>query len=478
MTPQASQLIALAPEWALCAGILAVFGAMLARLRYSRAYAAAFAAALVALLAAALTLGEDSLHFRRAYRVDLFSQLFKLLILGGLCAILQFGRDLKDIRPGARSEYVFFLLTTALGLLVLASSVELITLVVALETASFSLYLLVPLRDEGRGLRIQLESAIKYVLFGLVSTGLMLWGISYLYGVTGTTALSVLAERLGPLTGNPLVVVGIGFALAGAFFKLAIFPFHFWITDVYEGSSNETAALIATLPKLGGMAVLVRFALLIPPGEQVLVDLLWVLSVCSMFYGNLAALVQKDLKRMLGFSSIAHAGYLIIGMVSLGERGFALAIYYTAGFVVMYLACFLVICQVSQRGENLAVEDLAGLHRRSPLLALTLAGGMFALAGIPPFVGFMGKFLLFTSAWSDGFRVLVILAALNTAVSIYYYLSVVRVSYTGDPEGRVPVRPGPAIQALCIALLGLMVLLGVAPESLVETIRLAVLGLR
>ena len=472
------QIMALMPELTLCFGILAVFFISLGESTFSKAYRAALATSIFALLVTVMTLSENSLHFFATYQVNLFSQLFKVFILFGLCTTILFGRELKDIRENAKPEYLFFLLTATLGLLVLVSSIELITLVVALELTSFSLYLLVPLRDEKHGLRIQMESAIKYVLFGLISTGIMLWGISYLFGITGTTDLPEMAVRLKPMRHNPFAVIGIAFALAGVFFKLAVFPFHFWIPDVYEGASNETAAIISTIPKLGVMAVFIRFALLISPEEKSLVELLMILSICSMFYGNLAALVQRDMKRMLGYSSIAHAGYLLIGMIALGEKGFALSIYYMAGFLVMYLSCFLVVCKVSRQGENLSIEDFSGLHKRSPLLALTLGSGMFALAGIPPFVGFMGKFMLFTSAWDSGFRTIVIVAALNTAISIYYYLSVVRIAYAGNSGEREPVTLDPATKILSILLIVLMVLLGIAPTSLIDTAYLSVLGLR
>jgi NADH-quinone oxidoreductase subunit N len=473
-----NQAMAIAPELILCIGILAVFLTSLGESLFSKARKAALAAAILALLAAAATLSENSTLFFGTYQVNLFSQLFKLMTLFGLFVTLLCGWELKDIRENARAEYLFFLMTGTLGLLVLVSSIELITLVVALELTSFSLYILVPLRDETHGLRIQMESAIKYVLFGLMSTGLMLWGMSYLFGITGTTDLPEMVIRLKPLLHNPFAVIGIALTLAGVFFKLAVFPFHFWIPDIYEGSSNETAAIISTIPKVGGMAVFIRFALLILPEEKSLIDLLMILSVCSMFFGNLAALVQKDAKRMLGYSSIAHAGYLMIGIITLGEKGFALSIYYMAGFLIMYLACFLVICKVSQRGENLLIEDFSGLHKSSPLMALTLGTGMFALAGIPPFVGFMSKFLLLTSAWEDGFRAIVIIAALNTAISLYYYLSVVRIAYTGHPNERAPVTLDRGTKLLSILLIALMVLLGLAPTPLIDLATLSVLGLR
>jgi NADH-quinone oxidoreductase subunit N len=478
MTANVNLITAIAPELILCAGILAVFFLSLGESRFSQARGAAMASAVLALLAAAATLSENSTLFFGTYQVNLFSQIFKGMTLFGLCVALLCGWELKDIRGNARPEYLFFLLSGSLGVLVLVSSIELITLVVALEMTSFSTYLLVPLRDEQHGLRIQMESAIKYVLFGLMSTGIMLWGMSYLFGITGTTDLTEMVVRLKPLLHNPYAVIGIALTLAGVFFKLAVFPFHFWIPDIYEGSSNETAAVISTIPKVGGMAVFIRFALLIAPDEQGLVHLMVILSVFSMFFGNLAALVQTDIKRMLGYSSIAHAGYLMVGIVTLGDKGFALSIYYMAGFIVMYLACFLVICKVSRKGENLSIEDFSGLHKRSPLLALTLGIGMLALAGIPPFVGFISKFLLLTSAWEDGFRAIVIIAALNTAISLYYYLSVVRVAYTGDPAEGAPVTLDWGTRILSVVLIALVVLLGIAPASLIDIATLSILGLR
>jgi NADH-quinone oxidoreductase subunit N len=478
MTGNSGMIVAIAPELILCAGILAVFFLSLGESRFPTARWAALASAVLALLAAAATLSVNSTLFFGTYQVNLFSQIFKGMTLFGLCVAILCGWELKDIRGNARPEYLFFLLSGGLGVLVLASSIELITLVVALEMTSFSTYLLVPLRDEQHGLRIQMESAIKYVLFGLMSTGIMLWGMSYLFGITGTTDLPEMVVRLKPLLHNPYAVIGIALTLAGVFFKLAVFPFHFWIPDIYEGASNETAAIISTIPKVGGMAVFIRFALLIAPDEQSLVHLMVILSVFSMFFGNLAALVQKDIKRMLGYSSIAHAGYLMIGIVTLGEKGFALSIYYMAGFLVMYLACFLVICKVSRKGENLSIEDFSGLHKRSPLMALTLGVGMFALAGIPPFVGFISKFLLLTSAWEDGFRAIVIIAALNTAISLYYYLSVVRIAYTGDPAEGASVTLDWGTRILSVLLIALVVLLGIAPASLIDLATLSILGLR
>ena len=187
-----------------------------------------------------------------------------------------------------------------------------------------------------------------------------------------------------------------------------------------------------------------------------------------MFYGNLSALVQKDIKRMLGFSGIAHAGFVILGLLTMKGEGYGLAIYYIAGYVLMNLACFLVISNVSQEGENLLIEDFNGLYQRQPVLAFILAVGLFALAGIPPFVGFMAKFMILTSALRADHLLVVCLAAINTAIAIYYYLSVVKAAYTADPAGRPTVTVHPTIQATGIVLVVAIVLMGTLPAQFID----------
>jgi NADH-quinone oxidoreductase subunit N len=207
----------------------------------------------------------------------------------------------------------------------------------------------------------------------------------------------------------------------------------------------------------------------VPTGHSpFLIELLVVVAICSMFYGNLCALVQKDIKRMLGFSGIAHAGFVILALLTMKGEGYGLAIYYIAGYVLMNLACFLVISNVSQEGENLRIDDFNGLHQRQPVLAFILAVGLFALAGIPPFVGFMAKFMVLTSALQAGHLLLVCLAAINTAIAIYYYLSVVKAAYTADPVGHPKVLVHPAIQVTGIGLVIAIVLMGTLPAKFVD----------
>jgi len=265
--------------------------------------------------------------------------------------------------------------------------------------------------------------------------------------------------------------------LAGFFYKLALFPFHFWVPDVYQGASNETTAFIATVPKLGAVALLIRITTLISGEGQTMVNVLIVCALLSMFYGNLSALVQKDVKRLLGYSGISHAGFVLVGLISFQGEGYATALYYITGYVLMNLACFLVICAVAKNGSNVAIEDFTGLHKRAPILALTLAIGLFALAGIPPFVGFTGKFLLLLGALKQGHLILVILAAFNTAIAIYYYLSIVRISFCTDSEERGDVAISNTHSGLAILLMLSIIIMGVAPTYFIEIAQNAISGI-
>ena len=406
--------------------------------------------------------------FYGAYQVDLFSQVFKTLIAGAMLGVLILGHNLKGIAEKVHPEYYLFLFMSVLGLMMLVSSVELISIFVALELSSFAVYVMVPMRDDEGKFRFQMEAGIKYLLFGVTATGFMLFGMSYMYGLSGSTELATVIAKYSTMWSHPAYVISMMMVLAGFFYKLAIFPFHFWVPDVYEGAANETTAFIATVPKLAATAVLIRLVSQISGDGQVMINILLLCAVASMFYGNLSALVQKDVKRMLGFSGIAHAGFVLLGILTFQITGYANAMYYIIGYVIMNLACFLVLCNVSENGENVMIEDLSGLHTRSPLLAFTLAVGLFALAGIPPFVGFMGKFMLLTGALKEGYTLVVILAAINTAIAIYYYLSVIRITYCSDSEEHAHVTPSTLTSATSVLLLAVIVFMGVSPQRFVD----------
>jgi len=472
MTP--FSFTAFLPELVLLTGALVLFFVTLGENKGRQAKSTALVISLAGILAAVGCLGQQATLFDGAYRVDLFSQVLKLIFAFGFGLILLLSGDLTDIREEVRPEYYLFLTISVSGLMMLVSSVDLITIIVALEVSAFPLYLMIPMRREREGQRTQMESAIKYMMFGVAANGVMFFGMSYLFGLTGTTSLAHLLPKLQPVIHSPVAIAGLALMLCGLYYKLAVFPFHFWTPDVYQGAANETAGLIASLPKIGGVAVLCRFVSLATPDNHTVALLLSLLAVGSMFYGNLIALMQSDFKRLLGFSGIAHAGYALIGFVALSDAGYSAALYYMIGYLLMVLACFIVICQVSRDGTNVAIGELAGLHRRAPLLAITLAVGAFALAGLPPFVGFMGKLTLLTAAWQKGHSTLVILAMINAAIAVYYYLCVVREAWFRDPGDLPRITLNWPTRVACIALIGGILVLGVAPARFLDTISTSV----
>ena len=462
--------MAFLPELILLASALALFIVSLGNGSVRAARLTAFAFALAFLAACVVTRNQSAVLFDGAYRVDAFSQWLKITFGIGYLLVLLLSGELPDIREDAKPEYLLLLTLSVTGLTMLVSCIDLITLVIAFELSSFPLYFLVAMRRERSGQRSQMEAVIKYIMFGIISTGVMLFGMSYLFGLTGTTSLPVMAVRLQPVIHSPLAISGLAMMFAAVLYKLAVFPFHFWTPDVYQGGSNETAGLVASLPKIGAAAVLTRFVALASPENKAIVLLLMGLAVASMFYGNFIALLQRDLKRLLGFSGIAHAGYAMIGFVALDAVGYTAALYYIVSYLFMVLACFVVICQLSRDGENVTLDDLAGLHRRSPLLLATLLVGVFGLAGIPPFPGFMGKLVLLKAALAKGHLALVILTVVNTAIAIYYYLSIVREACFREADNRPPLAIGALVRVTCVLLISFILALGLAPDSLFKTI--------
>ena len=429
-----------------------------------------------------ICLGTLHLHsagdlFYGAYRVDMFSQLCKLAIaLSALVVVVICGSH-EGIRRLFFPEYQLFQAIGVLGLMMLVSSVDLLAIFVALELSSFAVYIMVPLRfDQDGKIAIHIEAGIKYLLFGIIATGFMLFGMSYIYGLTGSTHITVIAQHLPDLIHEPALVIAALMVLAAFFYKLAFFPFHFWVPDVYEGAANEATAFIAAAPKIAAVALLVRLASLFEIRGESIAVILSICAILSMFYGNLSALVQKDMKRMLAFSGIAHAGFVMLGVLTFQTMGYATAAYYIFGYMLMILACFLVICCVSKNGGNVAISDFTGLYQRSPLLAITLLIALFSLAGIPPFIGFTGKFMLLVSAFKAGHHILVTLAAINTAIGIYYYLSVVRLTFCTADENQEPIpitKPSPIMQAVSLVLLFAIVYFGVLPHHFLDLMQRA-----
>jgi proton-translocating NADH-quinone oxidoreductase chain N len=463
------------PELLLILLALICFFASLGRPRTGMLQGMVIALSGLALLAAAWSFGRPGLLFFDAYQIDGLSQLFKVILCAGLVLVAWSGPGLRGVEAKLRPEYYLFLTLSTLGLVLLSSAVELLTIFLALEISSYALFVLVPFRAPAD--RQQFEAAIKYILFGAAASGLTLFGMSYIFGMAHTTYLAELATVLPPLVAaHPVTVPAIILLLCGFFYKLALFPMHFWTPDVYEGAANETAGFVATLPKVGAVILLLRLVSVAGVDAHQLTWALGLLAVISMTVGNLAALVQNDIKRLLAYSSIAHAGYVMLGVLSGNALGMAGAIYYAAGYLLMNLACFFVLYHLSPDGRNLSLDDLKGLYRRAPLLAFTLAAGAFSLAGIPPTVGFTGKFVVFTAAFQKGLYGLVIIGLINAAISIYFYLKIVRAAYLTAETPGLPVALGAGTRVLGTVFILAIVLIGVLPQGFIALATEAVAG--
>src|SRR3989339_350568 len=410
------------------------------------------------------SLNSEGLFFAGAYQVDGFSQIFKLLLTIGLALVVfMFNRD-DEVEN--MPEFFMFLGLSTLGLTILVSSVELISILISLEISSFSLYAIVPLRRSKT--TTHLEAAIKYLFFGAIATGIMLYGMGYLYGMAHSTYLVDIAAKMPSFIDKPLGILALLLTMTAFFFKLSLFPFHFWAPDIYEGASDATTTFIATVPKVAAAALLIRLTMLAGLPTAQLTVLLMVLAAFSMTLGNLAGLVQRDLKRLVAYSGIAHAGYLMLGLLSFNKAGNAAVAYYITVYLFMNLALFYVIMLLSKNGENLKIADLAGLARRSPLLAFTLAVAAFSLAGIPPTGGFTGKFFLLVTAFRAGYLAIVIIAAVNAVISVFYYLNLVRVSYSRESEDSAPFKLSFSEKALCWLFSIVIILLGLLPLNVLD----------
>ena len=414
----------------------------------------------------------EGLLFNKAYQVDLFSQVFKVMLSLGLFLIISICSELNGIEGRYHAEFYLLVFVCTLAMMLLVSAVHLLSIYVALELSSYCLYILVSLRRrQGFGL----EAGIKYFLIGVFASAVMLFGVALLYSVSQAVLVAELIRVLPGIIDKPVVVVGMLLTLCGFFFKLAVFPFHFWAPDVYQGAANQVTAYIATASKVAAIAILTRMVALTGDGSIYLIHMLVTLSIISMTLGNLAAIVQKDIKRLLAYSTVAHAGYVLIGILSMNSAGYASVVYYALALLVMKFTAFLVVIKVADDGQNLEVSQLAGLHRRSPLLAMALMISVFSLAGIPPTVGFTGKFLVFAAAMQKGYFTLVFIAMINVVISLYYYLLVLKAAYLLEPEEQKPaLRISAPIKILTAALVVIMVVAGIFPHHLIELARAAV----
>ena len=418
-------------------------------------------AAFAGIFVTIFSFGQNGYMLYNTYKIDGLSQFFKFVIFLGFAICTANASQNKTIKQEHFADYFFFMALSTFGLVILSSTVELFSIYVALELASYSLYVLIPLRNkEARAA----EAGIKYVIFGAVATALGLYGISYIIAGQHTTFIHALASMDWSWTRNPMPLIGFGLFSLAFLYKLALFPFHFWCPDVYQGTSNETAAFAATMPKLGAIVVLIRIMAMMP-GDEVK-TIIAIFAAFSMTIGNLAALNQKDIKRLLGYSSVSHAGYIMLGLVSGTAYGLSAAAFYGLVYMLMNLTIFWVITRLSSTGRNIYVDDLNGLYHSCPALAFVLAVAAFALVGLPPTAGFAGKLFLLGSAWGQNFNWLVIVGAVNTGIAIYYYLNLVRHAYTVKEVAAIKYALSPSSTALALLLSLGVLYLGIIPQDI------------
>jgi NADH-quinone oxidoreductase subunit N len=429
----------------------------------------ALAGLALSLLFAIRQWGHQQSGFFGMIACDNFGVAFKILFVGVSILALFIAHRFLSVKGINRPEFYALLLVSTMGMMVMANSTDLVVMFLGLEIMSVPLYVMAGFA------RRRLESneaGIKYFLMGAFASAFLVMGIAFVFGASGTTDLRRLVADFHFIVSNYKLYMysGVALILIGFGFKVAAVPFHTWVPDVYQGAPTPVTAFFAVGPKAAGFAVLLRIFSFGFADMELLSTVFWVLAVLTMSVGNILALRQNNVKRMLAYSSIAHAGYILIALAVGGENAVSAAIFYLVAYAVFNLGGFAVVTLLETRsGCQSDFSELAGLSRSNPYLSAVLALFMFALSGFPPTVGFFGKFYIFSAAVRAGFIWLTVIGVMNSFLSVYYYLRVVKVSYFDAHEGAVsPVRYSPAmVLALVITAIGTLGL-GFFPQQLLE----------
>ncbi len=475
----------LAPEISLAATAVAV---ILLDLFVQRKGLLAIVSVIGLVVSAAFTIamfGDPSqISFNGTLAVDSFALFFKLLFLGIAALVILASVDYVSKFDRFRGEYHALVLLSALGMLLMATASELITIYVALELASISLYILAGFLKDPKSS----ESSIKYLLLGATASAVLLYGMALVFGTTGTTQLGEITQQVQALgaqgvADNPALILGIILLIAGFGFKIAAVPFQMWVPDVYEGAPTPIVAYLSVGSKAAGFAVILRvfssaFGL---PGW---LSLDWgmvfaVLAAIGMTVGNLSALPQTNIQRMFGYSSIAQAGYLMVGLAAMGVAsagetiGQSTILFFLLSYSLANLGAFIAIIAITNKIDSDLIQDFSGMFKRSPLLTLGLTLCLISLIGMPPAAGFMAKFYIFGGAAQNGLLWLVIIAVLNSVVSAFYYLRVVKVMWLGEPASVEKVPSSGALRlALTLTCLGVL-FVGILPGFAMKAAELA-----
>ncbi|HSN38605.1 MAG TPA: NADH-quinone oxidoreductase subunit NuoN [Burkholderiales bacterium] len=399
---------------------------------------------------------------------DLMSDVLKLLTYVSVMMMLVYSRAYVAARGMFRGEFFVLVLFATLGMMIMISANHLLTLYLGLELLSLALYALVALQRDSAAAT---EAAMKYFVLGALASGMLLYGMSMLYGATGTLEITRLAEIIQDGSSKGVVLVfALVFIVAGLGFKLGAVPFHMWVPDVYHGAPTAVALFVGSAPKLAAFAFIMRLLAQGLGAEPLLVEwqqMLIVMAVLSMIIGNVTAIAQTNLKRMLAYSTISHMGFLLLGILAGDLNGYSSGMFYVVVYVLMNLGAFGMIMLLSRSGfeaENL--DDFKGLNQRSPWYAFMMLLLMFSMAGVPPTVGFYAKLSVLQAVINAGYTWLAVVAVLLSVVGAFYYLRLVKLMYFDAPQDTSPIAPRPDMRVL-MSLNGLaMLVLGVMPEPL------------
>lgn len=407
------------------------------------------------------------------YHLDAFALFFQRLFLAITALVLLMGAEFSHRFRAGAAEFFVIVLFSAVGMLFCAAVKDFILLFVALELVTVGFYVLVSyLRSDSR----VLEAGMKYLVFGALASGVLVYGLAYVFGTTGSTRFEAVRDAIaaGPISGA--LGFGIILTIVGLCFKIAAVPAQMWAPDVYQGAPTPTTAFLATGSKAAGFALLTRvlFTCFLP-ARPMWAALILALAALSLLWGNLGAIAQTNLKRIFGYSSIAHAGYLLIGIAAISATGAAAVLFYLVQYAFTTLCAFLVLVAVKNSNEDAGeLDSLNGLHRRSPFLAASLALSMISLAGVPPMSGFFAKFMLFYAAIEHGIAdatllALVLIACVGVVISLYVYFKVIRAAYFEESTATQPIHLSAALRIGIIICLIVMIVAGVYPAPLWNT---------
>lgn len=411
------------------------------------------------------TNAQGSRLFEGIIVLDPLGFFFKLLFIGIAILVLLLSVDTIDRFSPWAAEFYAFILWCTLGHMLLASSAELFTIFLSLQLTSLPLIVLIGYakRDGHSG-----EASLKYLLMVMVSTAVLLYGMTLIYGALGTSTISEVGAKLASMTTvGPVVALGLVLLLTGFAFKITAAPFHYWVPDVYQGAPTPVTAFLSVGSKFAGFALALR---IIITGLQIHLNwglIFGLLAALSMIIGNLGALRQTNIKRMLAYSGIAQAGFLLVGVAASSQQGIGALLFYAAAYTFANLAAFSVVIVVSNATGSDEIQSFAGLSRRAPLLALTLTIALLSLGGLPLMAGFMAKFYVFLYAVQAGLVWLVAIGVINSVVSLYYYLRVVGVMYVSEGDDTRVAVPLAAGVSMAFCSVGVLVL-GVFPEPMLQ----------